>query len=350
MNRLDRRTRLMAVCAFLAILLGAGVALLPVPYAVLSPGPVTNTLGEHDGKPLITVKGRQTYPTDGRLDFTTVQLRGGPGYPLDLFTALRGWVSREESVVPVETVFPPGETSEQVKRENAAEMVSSQKKAAVAALTELGIRVPSTVGIADVASSSPAKGKVRVGDRVVAVDGRPTATAQDVREAVGDRRPGQSVDLTLVRGGQRLDVTTGTTSSQGRTVVGLVLEPDYDLPVDVRIDAGDVGGPSAGMMFALAVYDLLTPGELTGGQHIAGTGTIEATGEVGPIGGIQQKLVGAERAGARWFLAPAGNCGQVVGNVPEGLRVVRTATLHESRLAVEAIAAGRGADLPTCTR
>jgi Lon-like protease len=103
------------------------------------------------------------------------------------------------------------------------------------------------------------------------------------------------------------------------------------------------------MMFALGIYDLLTPGELTGGTKIAGTGTIDGSGAVGPIGGIAQKLVGARDAGARWFLAPAANCDEVVGNVPDGLRVVRTASLHESRLDVEKIAAGQGASLPTCT-
>jgi PDZ domain-containing protein len=118
----------------------------------------------------------------------------------------------------------------------------------------------------------------------------------------------------------------------------------------VSFGTKDVGGPSAGMMFALGIYDLLTPGPLTGGMKVAGTGTIDSRGEVGPIGGIQQKLVGARRAGARWFLAPASNCNEVVGHVPDGLRVVRTSTLHESRLAVEAIAAGRGQSLPSCTR
>jgi PDZ domain-containing protein len=128
--------------------------------------------------------------------------------------------------------------------------------------------------------------------------------------------------------------------------VGLRL--DYDLPVDVSLRTGNVGGPSAGLMFSLAIYDVLTPGELTGGKEIAGTGTMEDDGTVGPIGGIRQKLVGAQAAGADFFLAPADNCSDVAGHVPDGLRVVRVATFDEGLAAVRGIASGDGASLPTC--
>ena len=117
----------------------------------------------------------------------------------------------------------------------------------------------------------------------------------------------------------------------------------------IDVNAGDVGGPSAGLMFSLAVYDKLTPGALTGGANIAGTGTIDSVGTVGKIGGIQQKLVGAKRGGATWFLAPAGNCDEVVGHIPEGLNVVKVATFTQARDAVEAIAAKHTASLPRCT-
>jgi Lon-like protease len=163
-------------------------------------------------------------------------------------------------------------------------------------------------------------------------------------------KPGEPVRLQVRRNGSTLDLTTTTSTSDGRTVLGVGIRPGFDFPVDVKFATKDVGGPSAGMMFALGIYDLLTPGELTGGQKVAGTGTLDPAGQVGPIGGIAQKLVGARSAGARWFLAPQANCAEVVGNVPDGLRVVRTSSLHQSRLALEAIAAGRGASLPTCTR
>jgi Lon-like protease len=151
------------------------------------------------------------------------------------------------------------------------------------------------------------------------------------------------------RGGKEQVLSVKTIASQGRTVVGVLLRNAFVFPTKVSINAGEVGGPSAGMMFALAVYDKLTPGALTGGAKIAGTGTIDSTGTVGPIGGIQQKLVGAKRGGATWFLAPAGNCDEVVGHIPDGLKVVKVATFTQARDAVEAIAARQTSSLPPCT-
>ena len=139
------------------------------------------------------------------------------------------------------------------------------------------------------------------------------------------------------RDGSERTVQARTAEVDGRTVIGVSLRLDYDLPVDVTINTGSVGGPSAGLMFSLAIYDVLTPGELTGARDIAGTGTMEDDGSVGPIGGIRQKLVGARAAGADYFLAPAENCDEVIGHVPDGLRVVRVATFDEGLGAVEAI-------------
>ncbi|WP_448630108.1 S16 family serine protease [Cellulomonas soli] len=141
---------------------------------------------------------------------------------------------------------------------------------------------------------------------------------------------------------------TGT-SDQGRAQIGVYIDPAFDLPVDVAIKIDDIGGPSAGTMFALGIIDKLTPEDEADGQVIAGTGTMDVTGEVGPIGGIRQKMAGALRDGATWFLAPAGNCDEVVGHVPEGLHVAKVATLHEAREAITAIGAGSTDDLPTCT-
>jgi hypothetical protein len=143
-------------------------------------------------------------------------------------------------------------------------------------------------------------------------------------------------------------LTVKTTESEGHAAAGVFLGTSFDFPTKVSINAGDVGGPSAGMMFSLAIYDKLTPGALTGGAKIAGTGTINSAGEVGAIGGIQQKLVGAKRGGAEWFLAPAANCDEVVGHVPDGLQVVKVATFAQARDAVEAIGTKRPASLPRC--
>jgi PDZ domain-containing protein len=150
------------------------------------------------------------------------------------------------------------------------------------------------------------------------------------------------------RAGAEKVLKVRTIDAEGKAVVGILLRTEFVFPTKVSINAGDVGGPSAGMMFSLAIYDKLTPGSLTGGLNIAGTGTINSAGAVGPIGGIQQKLVGAKRGGAVWFLAPADNCNEVVGHVPEGLKVVKVATFTQARDAVMAIAAKNTKSLPTC--
>jgi PDZ domain-containing protein len=183
---------------------------------------------------------------------------------------------------------------------------------------------------------------------VVAIDGKTIISPDSVRAAIRAHKPGQSAVFTVQRSGKQRVVTVKTANAAGAAVVGVLLQTGFVFPTKVSINAGDVGGPSAGLMFSLAVYDKLTPGSLTGGANIAGTGTIDASGTVGPIGGIQQKLVGARRGGAAWFLAPADNCNEVLGHIPDGLRVVKVATFNQARDAVEAIAAKRAASLPTC--
>ena len=349
-GRRGRRSPTVLVTGVMSLVLATVVALLPAPYAIYAPGPVTNVLGMVGGRQLITVSGRTTYPAKGTLDMTTVEVFGGPGRRLSLAQVLRSWVSRTQAVVPVEQVFPPGQTSQQVKTENAAEMSESQQDATAAGLRELGLSVPERISVSSVSKDVPAATVLRPGDVITGLDGRAVSDSAGLRQAIEALRPGTGVTVQVRRSGSTEQVRTRTASQDGRTVLGVTLDPRFDFPVDVRFATKDVGGPSAGMMFALGIYDLLTPGELTGGQKVAGTGTIDPSGQVGPIGGIAQKLVGARSAGARWFLAPASNCAEVVGNVPDGLRVVRTSSLHESRLAVQAIAAGRAASLPTCTR
>ena len=164
---------------------------------------------------------------------------------------------------------------------------------------------------------------------------------------------GEPIELTVERDGEQVTVSVmpKQTEVDGETVwlIGIVLLNDYEFPIDVTIQLNNVGGPSAGMMFALGIIDTLTPGQLNGGQNVAGTGTITADGEVGPIGGIRQKLFGAKDAGAEWFLAPEANCDEVVGHVPDGLQVFAVETLDDALDALEAVRAGGDVDaLPTC--
>lgn len=348
---LSRRASLWIVSMFIAIVVGALMGIVQLPYAILQPGPVTNTLGSGPGgKPLITIAGKTTYPTSGALDFTTVAVQGGPTNPVNGWEWLSGHLDKTNAVVPENALFPKGVTSKEVDEESAAEMAGSQQEAIAVALRGLGQTVPEVVSISTLAKDSPATGVLLPGDIVVSIDGKAVSTTDSVRAATRAHKPGESAAFIVRRDGKErmLTVNTAKKAVGGHTVVGVLLRTSFDFPTKVSINAGEVGGPSAGMMFSLAVYDKLTPGALTGGARIAGTGTIDSAGTVGPIGGIQQKLVGARRGGAAWFLAPADNCGDVVGHIPEGLKVVKVETFRQARDAVEAIAAKRAASLPGC--
>jgi PDZ domain-containing protein len=333
------------------------ITFLPTAYVIQQPGPVYNTLGtvtNADGEevPLISVDDAETYPPEGELDLLTVQVVGNPERRPSWFELAMAWFDPSRAVLPIDSVFPPGQTTQQRNEENAALMVDSQQEAAAAALTELGYDVTSRIAVHSLTDDSAAEGILEPDDVVLAVDGEDVDEAQEVRDAVvaGEGAP---VTLTIERDGRQEDVTVtpreAEVDGEPTWLVGVQLIADYDFPVDVTIQLDDVGGPSAGMMFALGIIDVLSPGDLTGDERIAGTGTIDAAGQVGGIGGIRQKLYGARDAGARYFLAPEANCDEVVGHVPSGLQVFAVEELDDALAVLDAIRTdgGLGA-LPTC--
>jgi len=361
--QVSRRALTMVLSGALLSALLLVIMLVPLPYAVQRPGPTVNTLGKVDGKPLIEVEGAKTYPTSGELRLTTVSVVGGPGYPVTAADVVAGWLAEDEVVLPVEAVFPNGTTREEIDKQSTAQMTSSQDNATVAALQELGYEVPMTLTVSGVAPGSGADGVVEKSDVISSIqpegeDRTQVETFKDLSDVLARTPPGTTVALGVVRDGRTTDLSLttmghpktalGPAETPSGSLLGVLLDPQVELPVDVDFDIENIGGPSAGTMFALGIIDTMTPGEMTGGKSIAGTGTMDLAGNVGPIGGIRQKLVGANQAGAKWFLAPAGNCDEVVGHVPAGLDVVRVGTLGEARDAVEAIAAGDGGSLPTC--
>ncbi|NKY07928.1 PDZ domain-containing protein [Cellulomonas hominis] len=325
--------------------------LMPVPYAVNSPGPTLDTLGSHDDQQLITIEGAETYASTGELRLTTVSTTGGPGYPSSVLGVLAGWVSGSRLVLPVENVFPQDATQEQLDQQNEAQMTSSQENATVAALEELGYTVPVTLTVHDAVEGSGAEGVVEPGDVLVAFDGTPLTSYGQLIDLLDATEPGSTVTLGVQRDGAAtdLEVVTAAREDGDGSQLGVYIDPTFDPPVDVTIQIDRIGGSSAGTMFALGIIDKMTPEDEADGEVIAGTGTMDLNGAVGPIGGIRQKMAGALRDGATWFLAPADNCDEVVGHVPDGLDVVKVSTLHEAREAVEAIGAGETGDLPTCT-
>lgn len=190
------------------------------------------------------------------------------------------------------------------------------------------------------------------GDVILSVNGETATDVDALRAALaanGTDAPASIVVRHEDGTEETVSITPTLSEQTDAPALGISATYDYDFPFDVQIQLNDVGGPSAGMMFALGIIDMLTPGELNGGQNVAGTGTIDAAGDVGPIGGIRQKLYGARDAGATWFLAPATNCDEVVGNVPDGLTVFAVSTLSDSMTALQTIAdGGDTAALPSC--
>nr|WP_169582794.1 S16 family serine protease [Microbacterium sp. MF43] len=333
------------------------ITFLPTSYVIQRPGPVYNTLGtatnaEGDEVPLISVEGAETFETDGALDLLTVQVIGNRERTPSWFELALAWFDPQKAVLPIDAVFPEGTTTEERNSESAAMMVDSQQEATAAALTELGYDVGARLTVHSFVEDSAAAGVLEEGDVILGANGETVADAASLREIVNEGG-GEPIDLRIQRDGaeQTVAVTPKETEVDGETtlLLGITLMTAYDFPIDVTIQLNNVGGPSAGMMFALGIIDTLTPDQLNGGEQFAGTGTITADGEVGPIGGIRQKLWGAKDAGAEWFLAPEANCDEVVGHVPDGLQVFAVETLDDALSALETVRDGGEVDaLPTC--
>ena len=336
------------VAAFLALAVAAVLAIVPLPYAVMSPGPVTDTLGSLGDQKIIDVAGEGQHPEKGKLFFTTVRVQGGPGTRVTAYDLLGAALDDSRDVYPQDEIFPPSSTRESVQQENAAEMEGSQQTAAAVAERALGHDVPVSVLVAQVLKGSPSDGLIEADDVLVSVDGTPASSPEAVRTAVRAHKPGDEVSVTVRRAGSEVTVAPRAADTRGVATIGVVMSGRYQLPIPVTIHAGAVGGPSAGLMFSLGIYDVLTDGNLTGGASIAGTGTIADDGAVGPIGGIDKKMIAAQDAGAQLFVAPAENCAEVLSATPAGLTVVPVKTLDDTIAALESWRAGKA--LPGCPR
>ena len=329
--------RMIAVCIAgpLALILG-GIALsVPLPYASYSPGPTFDVLGkDSDEAELVQVDGHKAYYDEGQIRFTTV-VASSYGDKLSLGDALARWLDPDKAVVPYEVVHPPARSAEEEEAQGAIQMTTSQDVAKAVALTELGYDIPSAVQVAYVDPKGPAYDKLLVRDIFKEVDGEPVTKGEEIVAAVRKHEDLTNVELKIQRGKDELMV---------RVTLGM----GYEFPFEIRLRVDQtVGGPSAGLMFALAIYDTLTPGSLTGGATIAGTGELLPDGSVGPIGGVEQKIAGAQEAGAQLFFVPKDNCADVT-DLDTDLRLVKATTMHEARLALEKWVEDPDAELPTC--
>lgn len=344
---MSRRTLTLTVG--LAVLLVACVigAVVPVPLVAMGPGPSIDTLGQVDGKSVVTLDGRQTYPTTGHLNMTTVTVTDG----LTAVNAIQFWLSSQHQVIPRALIYPPGLTEAQVTQSNNEQFSSSENLAEAAALQYL--KEPVKVMVGELTTNAPAGNVLKVGDRLVNVNGQVITSAQQVREILGRTRPGDHVPVTYQRGTEPATngtVTVGlrpdSTPERPQGFLGIVAQAEPLGPYKIHVALDDVGGPSAGLMFTLAIVDKLTPADLTGGKFVAGTGTIDEQGKVGEINGIPFKMIGAKKAGATVFLVPAANCAEAKSTAPDGMQLIKVGTVADAVNGLDALKTGK--PVPGC--
>ena len=313
--------------------LGIAALFQPVPYVLERPGPLFNTLGAVDGTELVSISGTETYPTRGELNMTTVSVYGGPEQGIDLIQAIGGWFSSSTRVTPREQIYPEGLTDAQQNQANVAAFSSSQSDATAAALGYLHLPVKSKMMVGSVETGMPADGVLEPGDILLSVNGTEVTSAEQAVSLIRVPPVGKVVHISVSRDGlvNTLKMTTVAHPNHPKLpFIGITVVTSYEATFKINFGVDDVGGPSGGTMFALSIIDKLTPGSLTNGKVIAGTGTISPEGEVGPIGGIEQKMIASRNHGANLFIAPKSNCSDIIGHVPDGLRVVPVKTLSQA--------------------
>jgi PDZ domain-containing protein len=359
---MTRRATTLVVALVLLLALVGVARFVTVPYVILLPGPVTDTLGNvpavdtangQPGGPVISISGARTQPTNGHLYLTTVSESPGrcDTHPT-LWQAVKAWFSSTQTVEPYQVACPPGQSTQQVQQQAQQQMTESQIHAVVAAFTELGYKsTGNRVEIASVRSGVPAASQLQRGDVIESADGKSIRSAGQLQAVVQGKPVGSPVTLTILRNNTAIRVRTTTVkSSQGTPVIGINIRtaPTFNgVVATVGIDPNVIGGPSAGTALALGIIDKLTPGGLTGGRTIAGTGTVSPRGVVGPIGGIQQKIAAAADAHATVFFAPAAECGDAKAAAPSSMTLVSVRTLHDAVTSLRAIKAGSSA-FPHC--
>jgi PDZ domain-containing protein len=326
------------VGAVLLVVFGLLGAAVPVPYVAEVPGPTYNTLGDIGGDPIITVQGRDRNDVSGNLNLTTVGVsRAG----LSLVEAVRGWFDDEVTVVPKESVYPSDQTEQETQERNRAAFLTSEEAAESAALGHLGY--PDKVVVEGLSDASPSQGLLQEGDAIDAVAGQATPDTATLNSVLGAIPGGTAVPVAYTRLGQpgTATVTTKPADDGTGSLLGVLVRQQPSAPFDVDIQVKDVGGPSAGLMLTLGILDLVGDTDLTSGTVVAGTGTITVDGDVGPIGGIQLKMVAAREIGATLFLVPAGNCATALQAPQPGLIMARVATLDDALTALADVQAGR---------
>ena len=321
--------RIAVVAAVLGVVLGSLGTYVDIPYYTLGPGPAK------DVSELVHVSGERVYPSAGMFFLTTVSVSTRP---VSLFDAFVAWVDRDIELVKRDTIVQPGLTDDQQSQYNLLDMEQSKYGALIAALHATGFDTPPVRGarVIGVAAGFPADKKLEKGDLIVEVDGGSVRGPADAVQRIIAKPIGSTIEVTVLRGDRRVttrmkSIESPIRTEKGRPVLGVRLANAVRLPgFDVAIDSQNIGGPSAGLAFALTIVDVLTTEDLTRGHHVAVTGTIDDDGRVGPVGGVEFKVVAAEREGADVFLVPADEVDQVRGAASDRIKVIGVATLEEA--------------------
>lgn len=344
----------MTIAGFCVSLLIAVLSIIPSPYAIGTPGPTWDTLSSvptQDGGevPLVSIDGAPVYEASGELRLTTVSASRGTSQAFTLGRVVVGWLRSSEYVIPQEEVFGDPTEADEFERTSQLAWISSQESATVSALEALDMSVAAELTVVGLSPESNAVGHLAEGDVIVSVNGLPVPGYAALSESVAALSPGDVITVGVVREGVEHEAEFATIEGEGgRALMGILVDPIFELPIDVVVQIDSVGGPSAGLMFSLAIMDLLTPEDELQGALVAGTGAISPDGDVLPIGGIRLKMHGAVSDGSEYFLAPVENCAEVVGHIPDGLSVVAVDTLDDAYQAIRSIGAGAVEELPTC--
>ena len=335
---------LLVLAAILAVTIRA-------PFVIDQPGPVFNVLDKTSGKQIITIQGHETYPVSGELDALTVEEVGNPNDEPTWAQVLLASLDPSKSVIPIAEAYPPGVSSTQVYAEDAAMMQASQQDAQAAALKFLGIKYQSRVYVDSMMTDSAAAGLIAPGDYIDSLDGVSMSNTDTLRAQIQNWDGVNPLKIGITHKGTSKVVEVSPKKVSGRFYVGVYIGYKYVFPFKIDVSLGDVGGPSAGTMFALGIVDKLTPGALLAKNHVAGTGTIDPDGTVGPIGGIVQKMYAAKSSGATVFLAPSDNCSETVGKTPSGLKVFKIKQLKQAVEILTAMQTGSSlSGFATCSK
>lgn len=346
---MTQRTWAALVAVPLFVALGLYMAVSPLPFVTYAPGLTINVLGDNGGQPIIDVQGHRTFRDDGQLRMTTVSVTQRDAR-LDLLTLMQAWLSRSDAVYPFASQYGDSGNQQQDAQEGQVEMIRSQDSAVAAALRQLGYQVHPALEILAVTPDMPADGKLKPRDVIRRFNGTPVTADTQLAKLIGEVPEGKSVPVVVERKGKPVTVHIAPTTKDGHRLIGVTLGIGYEFPFKVSVNISDaIGGPSAGLMFALSIYDTLTPGSLTSGGTVAGTGTIDGKGTVGEIGGIQQKIVGARQDGAQLFLVPPANCPDALTSNHGSMRLAKATTLKDAIAEVEAWGKNHDAPLPQCT-